>query len=462
VNALRRSYRRWTQFHEDERLIAWLASRRWVVWLNATRRRWILFIGAVFAGVAGAFSRQADWHEYRALMPWLIHSVAFALLLGLVYSLYLAAVHFKRLPGAVRLRPQLCFHAFFWALLLVIWSSPDERGFTLAVLVVVAASFPYLAWRAGYMLLAGQRGSAAGSRFRDHLFYIWPVWDGTNTPPGKGHDHLSRAEAQTPDAYARAILAGLKLLLLVALWKLVMQIMGAVVYGDPKSSLTPLLAGFSLGIPRLKQILLSDLPAPLWITWTSLYLELVWETLFLAAKGHVWIGVLRLFGFNVFRNTYKPLLAETVVEFWNRYYYYFKEVMMEFFFFPTYVRYFRKRPGLRITAAVFAAAFVGNMYYHLLQAKDSLLAANVDRLWVVLGPRVIYCFLLAAGITVSMLRQQRLRGRASAARAQTGGLGRAKRIAGVWTFFAIINFWNVLANVSMVERGRMFLSLFGW
>jgi len=62
--------------------------------------------------------------------------------------------------------------------------------------------------------------------------------------------------------------------------------------------------------------------------WVGLYLELVWETLSLAAKGHVWIGVLRLFGFNVFRNTYKPLLAETVVDFWNRYYYYFKELMM--------------------------------------------------------------------------------------------------------------------------------------
>jgi len=25
----------------------------------------------------------------------------------------------------------------------------------------------------------------------------------------------------------------------------------------------------------------------------------------------------------MFRNTYKPLLAESIVEFWNRYYYYF-------------------------------------------------------------------------------------------------------------------------------------------
>ena len=461
MNASQLSYRKLAQLHENERLIAWLQSCRLVIWLSVARRRQILFIGAIFAGVVGAFSRQASWHEYRFLTPWLVHGIAFLLLLGIIYSLYLAAVNFKRLPAVIRGRPQLCFHFFFWLLLLIIWCAPEQSGFSLAVLAVVAVSFPYLIWRAGYMLLSGQRGRAEGSRFSDHLFYIWPVWDGTNTPPGKGHDNLSRAEAQTPEAYARAILGGIKLLLLVALWKLVMQVIGAVVYGDPKSSLTPLLKGFYLGIPRLKQILGSDASTPLFVMWVSLYLELIWETLSLAAKGHVWIGVLRLFGFNVFRNTYKPLLAETVVDFWNRYYYYFKELMMEFFFFPAYVRYFRNQPMLRMITAVFAAAFVGNMYYHLLQAKDPLIAGNVDRLWAILGARFVYCFLLASGIAISMMRQQSRRGHPQAATLRTGGFSGVKRIACVWTFFAVINFWNVPANLTIAERGRLFLSLFG-
>jgi hypothetical protein len=454
-------YRKFTQGHENDRVVAWLESCRLVLWLTAPRRRQILFIGAIFAGVVGASSRRASWHEYRSLSPWLVHGIAFLLLLGIVYSLYLAAVNFKRLPTVLRRRPQICFHSLFWALLLAIWCAPEKSHLSLAVLVVVAASFPYLIWRAGYMLLSGQRGSAPGSRFRDHLFYIWPIWDGTNTPPGKGHDHLSRAEAQTPEAYARTILAGIKLLLLVALWKIVMQIMGAVVYGDPKSSLTPLIKGFYLGIPRLKQILSNDASASLLIMWTSLYLELIWETLSIAAKGHVWIGMLRIFGFNVFRNTYKPLLAETVVDFWNRYYYYFKELMMEFFFFPAYVRYFRKQATLRIIAAVFAAAFVGNMYYHLLQAKDPLIAGNIDRLWSILGARFVYCFLLASGIAISMLRQQSQRGNPQAATLRTDGFHRFRRIACVWTFFAVINFWNVLTHLTLAERGRLVLSLFG-
>ena len=121
---------------------------------------------------------------------------------------------------------------------------------------------------------------------------------------------------------------------------------------------------------------------------------MIWETLSLAAKGHVWVGVIRLFGFNIFRNTYKPLLAQSVVEFWNRYYYYFKELMMECFFLPTYARYFRNSPMLRLVAAVFAAAFVGNMYYHLLQHKEPLIAGDWNRLWSLLGARLSIAFCL--------------------------------------------------------------------
>jgi hypothetical protein len=455
-------YRRVAQFHEDERLIAWLQSRSFVVWFTPPRRRLLLFVGALFAGVAGVLDRHVDWREYRHAANWVVPAIAFPLLLAIVYSLYLGAVHFKRLPAVVRARPQICAHLFFWVLLLVIWLAPHPAGLGIGVLALIAACFPYLIWRAGYMLYSGQRGKAVGTKFRDHLFYIWPIWDGTNTPPGKGHDNLTRAEALGAQTYARSILAGVKLLVLVLLWKALLQVMAAVVYGDAKSPLTPLLGGYDLGIPRVKQILNGDAAPSLVITWASLYCDLVWESLFLASKGHAWVGIIRLFGFNVFRNTYKPLLAETIVDFWNRYYYYFKELMVEFFFFPTYLRYFRTRPALRIVAAVFAAAFLGNMYYHVLQARRPLVDGDFEALWRQLGARLVYCFLLAIGITLSMLRQQKKRGQTGAAGVPRGGVYRLRRIAGVWTFFAVINFWNVTARITIAERARLFASLLGF
>jgi hypothetical protein len=269
-------YRAVAQFHENDRLIAWIQSCAVVERLTPRRRRLVLYVGAFFAGAVALLNRHADWHEYRYAQTWWVPAVAFPILLSIVYLLYLTALHFKRLPAAVRGRPQICFHLFFWALLLLIWFAPDRSVFGISVIALVAISFPYLIWRCGYVLLSGQRGKIGGTTFKDHLFYIWPVWDGTNTPAGKGHDYLARAEAATAEAYARSLLAGFKLLLLVLVWKAVLQVMGAVVYGDPKSSLTPLLSGYHLGIPRLRHVINGDAAAPLILTWVSLYLELVW------------------------------------------------------------------------------------------------------------------------------------------------------------------------------------------
>jgi len=462
LTALSTAYRSVSQFHENDRLIAWLSGQPWVIWLTPERRKSVLFYGAIIAGAVGVFSRKAKWRDYRALTPWLEHGLAFLILLGVLFALYRATVRFKQWPAAMRRRPQICFHLIFWLLLALLWFFAASEGFFIGVLSVILLSFPYLLWRAGYMLLSGQRGKAQNSRFRDHLFYIWPIWDGTNTPPGKGYDYLSRTMAQTPDSYARTVLGGLKLLLLVALWKIVLELIAALIYGDPKSPFSALFHGYTFDLPRVKQILGRQMAIPLVQIWLSLYLELIWETLSLAAKGHVWVGVIRLFGFNIFRNTYKPLLAQTVVEFWNRYYYYFKELMMECFFLPTYARYFRDLPVVRVVAAIFAAAFVGNMYYHLLQHKEQLVVGDWNGLWSLLGARSIYCALLTAGIAISMLRQQRQRSRPPAAHdGPARQLCILRRIAFVWTFFAVINFWNVIAPVSIAERAQLFFSLFG-
>ncbi|OGQ83485.1 MAG: hypothetical protein A3F90_03045 [Deltaproteobacteria bacterium RIFCSPLOWO2_12_FULL_60_19] len=451
------AYRSVSQFHENEKLAGWLARQRIVVWLTPARRRSILFFGAIAVGVAALFQLR----KHSAVSTWLEPSLAMLSLVGLAYLLYLAAANFSRLPAAVRRRPQMALHALFWLLVALAWIAPPEAGIWRTVVILVAVSMPYLIWRYGYMLISGQRGKAAGTSFRDHLIYIWPTWGGTNTPIGKGADYLSQCEAKSADAYARSVLAGTKLLILSAIWEGAKFLIGALVFSYPKSPLKPLLGDYGLGIPRMRRILIGEVSAPLPIVWLSLYLEMILETVDIAARGHRWIGILRLFGFNAFRNTYKPLLAVSVVDFWNRYYYYFKELLVEFFFFPTYVRYFRTRPKLRIFAAVFAAAFLGNMYHHVLRADKILVAGEWAQLWARLNPRLVYCVLLALGIYVSMLRQQKKRGRAATAETEATRLRKAIRIAGVWTFFSIIYIWDLKGNMTISTRFGFFLSLFG-
>ena len=463
INTLREAYRSISQFHENETLLAWFQRQPILLWLTPTRRRWILFFWAILASTRATFGRQSQWSGHFSATSWLAPSLATPIILALIYLLYLAAVHFNRLPAAVRRRPQIALHTLLWLFVAVVWNTSGEGGVWRTVIVLIAASGPFLIWRCGYMLLSGQRGKAAGTAFRDHLFYIWPVWGGTETPAGKGADYLTQCEAQSADAYARSVLAGVKLLILSRVWDLAKLLMGVLVFSNPKNPLRPLLGEYSLEIPRARTLLTSEIPASLLMTWASLYLELIWETLDLAARGHVWIGLLRLCGFNVFRNTYKPLLAESIVDFWNRYYYYFKELLVEFFFFPTYVRYFRTRPKLRRFAAVFAAAFVGNMYYHFLQARTLMGAtARATMKISTMSPRLGYCFLLALGIYFSMVRQQSKRGKVAAAGSAAATLGKLRKIAGVWTFFSLIHIWDLSSPATLFDRLGFFFSLFGF
>ncbi|OGQ83487.1 MAG: hypothetical protein A3F90_03055 [Deltaproteobacteria bacterium RIFCSPLOWO2_12_FULL_60_19] len=459
---LRDAYRSISQLHENEKLAAWLQSKRAIVWLTPRRRRQILFFGALLGGTIALFRRQSQWRDHLSATSWLAPALALPILLALVYLLYLAAIHFSRLPAAVRRRPQIALHLVFWLIIALAWITPEEAGVWKTAIFLIAVSIPYLIWRCGYMLLSGQRGKAAGTAFRDHLFYIWPMWGGTNTPQGKGADYLTQCEAQSPAAYARSVLAGIKLLILARIWDLTKLLMGVLVFSNPKSPLAPSLGGYSLEIPRARTLLTNEIPASLLMTWLSLYLEFIWETLDIAEDSHFWIGLLRLFGFNVFRNTYKPLLAKSIVDFWNRYYYYFKELLVEFFFFPTYVRYFRAWPKLRMFAAVFAAAFLGNIYYHSLRASG-IAAGELPKIWVSLGrPRAGYCFLLAVGIYISMLRQQKKRGTGAQSQAGAALPRRLIQIAGVWTFFSVIHIWNLKSPATLFDRVGFFLSLFGF
>ena len=447
--------RRLGQLHEDPAVVA-----RWQAWmgpalarLTPRRRRSLLALGALYVAV-----RQ----PLREMVPGVGLAepdgpVAAALIvLGCflaVVAVYAAASRFASLPAAVRSRPQVALHAAFWALVTVAWVVPDGRGPGALALSGLVLALPFLLWRMGYLLMSGQRGRVAGSRFGDHLLYLYPAYGGTNTPYGKGLDHLSRHEAATDEALARSQLAGLKLLILAAIYNGLLALMAGLVYGDARSAWSR----YGLGLPRLEQMLPAS--GTSWATaWTALYVTLLWDVLKLAARGHEVIGVLRLFGFNVFRNTYKPLLAPSIVEFWNRYYYYFKELLVEFFFFPTYVRRFRRSPRLRIFAATLAAAGFGNLYYHLLQRDDFVLSLEPATVGPWLLSRGFYCLALSLGIYLSMRREQSRRG---AAAPPPSALTRVRRIAGVWTFFALLSIWAEDSVAGFGQRLSFFLALFG-
>lgn len=335
------------------------------------------------------------------------------------------------------------------------WLLPDGPGVPTVALSGLVLALPFLLWRMGYLLMSGQRGRLGEARFSDHLLYVYPAYGGSNTPYGKGLDHLARHEATTEEALARSQLAGLKLLALAAIYDVLLALMAGLVFAEPRGPWST----HGLGVPRVEALLpLGGSVRPL-AGWAAIYTALIWDVLKLAVRGHEIVGVLRLLGFNIFRNTYKPLLAPSVVEFWNRYFYYFKELMVEFFFFPTYVRRFRGHPRLRIFAATLAAAGLGNLYYHLLQQDTFLLTPDWAGLRHWLEARGFYCLLLSVGVYVSMRREQERRGAPAAAPVPV--VARVRRIAGVWTFFALLSIWADPSAATFGQRVAFFLALFG-
>ena len=466
-----------TQFHENVRLVstAQTSLGRLVLWCVAilllawhesnilmpvaftlvmlfpARRRMLLSlaaVGMIVDGFLGWLNIDDASPASGFTDPWLLLFGGVIMVLGLLYLSFLAVLRFEQWPAITRRYPLITLHGGFWIALML--SKLPGLG--------VFSQLPFLAWRMSYLVTLAGRGKVAGTTFHDHLFYLMPVFGGTTTPYGKGLDFLSRHEARDPDAIARSQLAGIKLLLLAILWIYLRDVMDAAIFGQTDNRLTVWLGGWTLDLPRLAELLRAEVSSAWYQGWGVIYLELVRATLVLAAMGHVIVGSLRLLGFNVLRNTYKPLLAESIVEFWNRYYFYFKELLVEFFFYPTYLRLRSASPRIRLFAAVFAAAFLGNMYFHLLTQPEPVINLDFTRLWASWGSRLVYCFLLAVGIWVSMIRQQKQR----RSGAQTSLPIRIRRIAGVWTFYAIIQIWNVRSmEVNIVERLDFFVSLFG-
>ncbi len=388
------------------------------------------------------------------------------LMLALVALVVRAARDFRRLPRPAQRHPFVILHAALYGTLALSYLLPVARGTFFAALVTTYQKVgPFLVWRLSYVVLSGKRGSAAKSRFRDHFFYCFPIWGGTNTPTGKGYDYFRQTRVDAPEEIAAARLSGLKLLGLAWIWTGFRDLLFTVVRGEGAPRVAALLGGWNLGVPALSAAIAAA-GTRQWAAgtlWASLGIELIVGTLRWAIAGHFAVGVLRLFGFRMFRNTYKPLLSTTLVDFWNRYYYYFKELLVEFFFFPTYVKAFKTRPRLRIFAATMAAACAGNFYYHVMRdfRHLSLMPPAVAASWV--ASRALYSFLLGLGIFVSMLRERERRGKPSPPDLRWPALRRLRAMAGVWLFFSLIHVWGTgPLELEFGKRARFFGSLFGF
>src|SRR6185369_7651158 len=269
------SFRRLWRWHDEPALTAWVATPagRAAVWLAAL----LLIPGPQRLPIALVLAPALVWPERRidllalgalgvllARLPsptdpagLALRGVTAFVVLGMLLLAFQAARRFRELPAPVRRFPLAAVHvALVGTMVLTIVLRHVfhvERESPLAIVLVgIEAIAPFLLWRVSYLMLAGRRGTVAKDRFRDHLFYLLPLWGGTQTPYGKGHGYLMQRKATSSADLAASELAGVKLLGLAWVWPVVNLVFEAAVHGDPTPGLG-WLAAHGPALPRLGQ-----------------------------------------------------------------------------------------------------------------------------------------------------------------------------------------------------------------
>jgi hypothetical protein len=256
------------------------------------------------------------------------------------------------------------------------------------------------AWQLAGMLVKTQyfiayalldRLSAQADSTMAQVGTFMPYWGGAITPYPKGAANLRKIEAKDAEALAVTQLKGFKLLL----WS-------AVLAGGYRAF--EALAFTRLELPTLDQTLgalSTHTPPTVLECWEALLGNFALQLFHLSVLGHRIIACCRMAGFAALRNTYRPLEARTIAEFWNRYYYYFKELLVDVFYYPAFVRYFKKTPVLRRNFAVFAAVFFGNLYYHFFRSLSMVQTEGFVAALKRMDVYAVQCLMLACAISIS-------------------------------------------------------------
>jgi len=272
-----------------------------------------------------------------------------------------------------------------------------------------------------------------------------PFWGYTDVPFAKGALFLSRIEAKDDESLAVVQLKGLKLLA----WSLVLQAAAAQLgrLDGVVPTYAAALAAQAAGAPVAWRL-----------RWAVLLLQFLRSVAAVSVLGHRIVAVARMAGYAAPRNTVRPFSSTTIAEYYNRFYYYFKELLADFFFYPTYLRFFKDSPRLRLFAATLAAAGFGNAVFHFVSGADAVWSDGLRPALKSFHVYAVYCLILGVAIAVSQLRA-RARGRAPRT-----GARRAFSIAVVFVFYLLM---TVVAESEQLDRrltiadyGLYFVNLF--
>ncbi|MES2218501.1 MAG: hypothetical protein V4501_08810 [Pseudomonadota bacterium] len=299
-------------------------------------------------------------------------------------------------------------------------------------------------WFVGYTLHES-RFTNKRNFLLDYARYL-PVWGFTALPYGKGSIYLQQVEAKNSEEFAVTQLKGIKLIW----WAFILYCLLHLYYQFED--------GFKM--PKLMEALHDynqGLHYPIWKAWTCLIDRFFRMMLELTVTGHFFVACCRMCGFRILRNTYKPLQARTIAEYWNRYNYYFKELLVEFFFYPTFFKFFKKMPKLRMFCTTLSAATFGNIIFHFLLLTPVMMSLGLGRAYRGFLPYILYAVILGISIGFSQLRSLEEN------KAQDKAVTSLMSSISVLLFYCVLCLFNSpYQDISIMNNFKFFGSLFGF
>jgi hypothetical protein len=355
-------------------------------------------------------------------------------------------------------RPLLVLHAAAVAALVALCAARSRSLVSGMTAAGLCALVPELLWRASYWIKWRRRQPGPVSGWQN-LFAALPFLGAGGVPFGKGPAFFAKYEALDAKGLAAAQLEGVRLLALALLWRGADAVLELTLWGLPASWLGAWKPFARAPLPSMEALVRIPASFALWQRWAGLYGELFHAIIALAFFGHTVVGIFCLMGFRIPRNTQAPLLATTLVDFWGRYYFYFKELLMDFFFFPAFVRTSAAPVLWRTLGATWAAAFLGNFYYHAALYAPVLAMGDARGYRSLILARLVYCALLASGLCLSFARALK---KPQAAGKKAGPARRAGQAVVVATFFALLHVWNYGgAPIPLERRWHLWKTLAG-
>lgn len=319
-------------------------------------------------------------------------------------------------------RPILLQHMIYCALLLLAVSNYLNGMAQVMLWGLVAVFSAYFSFFAYALIDQRHRTPAPWTlQFGSFNPFCWP----TPVPMGKGAANWRSVEAGSAQELAFTQLKGLKLLLWALLLKGLLWGYRTLLYG--KLGILPLESAFA-------HFLRTGIVPP--NSLFSVLFNFPEQLLSAAIWGHVFVATARLAGFRLLRNTWRPLSARTIAEFWNRYIYYFKEVLATIYFYPIYLRCFKHHPRIRLAFATFMAAGAGNFFLHFIVERRTIVEHGLFEALSRMQTYAFYCCVLAAGIVASQLRAARKTPHSSWLRRQL------MPSLGVAAFFCFLSFFD--------------------